>query len=41
MDVSDSQRLRELRNHNGKLKRLLADMMLDSVVQKDVLGKPC
>lgn len=27
-------------NENGKLKRLLADAMLDNVVLKDLLGKP-
>ena len=26
-------------NENGKLKRLLADAMLDNVVLKDLLGK--
>lgn len=29
MSVSDAQRLRELEDENGKLKRLLADAMLD------------
>ena len=41
MDVSDAQRLRALEDENGKLKRLLADAMLDNVVLKDLLGKPC
>ena len=27
-------------NENGKLKRLLADAMLDNIVLKDLLGKP-
>ena len=40
MDVSDAQRLRALQDENGKLKRLLADAMLDNVVLKDLLGKP-
>lgn len=40
MDVSDAQRLRALEDENGKLKRLLADAMLDNVVLKDLLGKP-
>lgn len=40
MDVSDAQRLRTLEDENGKLKRLLADAMLDNVVLKDLLGKP-
>ncbi len=39
MDVSDAQRLKALEDENGKLKRLLADAMLDSVVLKDLLGK--
>ena len=39
MDVSDAQRLRVLEDENGKLKRLLADAMLDNVVLKDLLGK--
>lgn len=40
MDVSDAQRLKTLEDENGKLKRLLADAMLDNVVLKDLLGKP-
>lgn len=40
LDVSDAQRLRALEDENGKLKRLLADAMLDNVVLKDLLGKP-
>ena len=40
MDVSDAQRLRALADENGKLKRLLADAMLDNIVLKDLLGKP-
>ncbi|SHF30764.1 putative transposase [Loktanella atrilutea] len=40
MDVSDAQRLRALEYENGKLKRLLAEAMLDNVVLKDLLGKP-
>jgi len=40
MDVSDAQRLKSLENGNGKLKRLLADAMLDNIVLKDLLGKP-
>uniref|UniRef100_UPI0013B39DEA transposase n=1 Tax=Paracoccus indicus TaxID=2079229 RepID=UPI0013B39DEA len=38
MDVSDAQRLRALEDENGKLKRLLADAMLDNIVPKDLLG---
>ena len=40
MDVSDAQRLQALEDENGKLKRLLADAMLDNVVPKDLPGKP-
>ena len=40
MDVCDAQRLKALEDENGKLKRLLADAMLDNVVPKDLPGKP-
>lgn len=39
MELSDARRLRQLEDENGKLKRLLADAMLDNVVLKDLLGK--
>ncbi len=39
MDVSDAKRLRALEDENGKLKRMLADAMLDNVALKDLLGK--
>lgn len=39
MEVSDAQRLRALEDENAKLKRLLADTMLDNSVLKDLLGK--
>jgi len=39
MDVSDARRLKALEDENGKLKRLLADAMLDNVALKDLLGK--
>lgn len=39
MEVSDARRLRQLEDENGKLKRLLADSMLDNVILKDLLGK--
>ena len=39
MDVSDVRRLKALEDENAKLKRLLADVMLDNVVLKDLLGK--
>ncbi len=40
MELSDAKRLRQLEDENAKLKRLLADTMLDNVVLKDLLGKP-
>ena len=39
MDVSDTRRLKQLEEENAKLKRLVADTMLDVVVLKDLLGK--
>lgn len=39
MDVSDAKRLKGLEEENAKLKRLLADAMLDNVALKDLLSK--
>ncbi len=39
MDVSDARRLNTLEGENAKLKRLLAESMLDNVVLKYLLGK--
>lgn len=39
MDVSEARRLRALEDENAKLKRMLADAMLDNVALKDLLGK--
>jgi len=39
MDVSEAKRLRSLKDENTKLKRLLADAMLDNAALKDLLGK--
>jgi len=39
MEVSDAAKLKALADENAKLKRLLADAMLDNVVLKDLLGK--
>ena len=39
MDVSEARRLKTLEDENAKLKRLLADAMLDNVALKDLLGK--
>jgi putative transposase len=40
LEVSDARRLRQLEDENLKLKRLLAEAMLDNTVLKDLLGKP-
>ena len=37
---TEMKRLKQLEDENAKLKRLLADAMLDNVVLKDLLGKP-
>jgi putative transposase len=39
LEVSEARRLRELESENAKLKRLLADTMLDNVALKDLLSK--
>ena len=39
LEVSDAKRLRALEDENAKLKRMLADSMLDNVALKDLLGK--
>ena len=39
MEVSDTKKLKNLEEENGKLKRLLADAMLDNAALKDLLGK--
>jgi putative transposase len=39
MDVSEAKRLKTLEEENARLKRLLADAMLDNVALKDLLGK--
>jgi len=39
MEVSEAKRLRSLEDENAKLKRMLADAMLDNVALKDLLGK--
>jgi len=37
--VSEARKLKALEDENAKLKRMLADAMLDSVALKDLLGK--
>jgi putative transposase len=39
MEVSEAKKLRALEDENSKLKRMLADAMLDNVALKDLLGK--
>jgi putative transposase len=39
MTVSDAQRLRTLETENAKLKRLLAEAMLDNAALKDLASK--
>ena len=39
MEVSDAKKLRSLEDENGKLKKLLADAMLDNAALKDLLAK--
>jgi putative transposase len=39
MDVSDAKRLRALEDENGKLKKLLAESMLDASALRELLGK--
>ena len=39
MDVSDAQKLRALEAENAKLKRLLAEQMIDNAGLKDLLAK--
>lgn len=39
MEPSEARELRQLREENTKLKRLVADLSLDKVMLQDVLGK--
>lgn len=39
MDVSDSKRLRALEEENAKLKKLLAEQMLDAAALRELLSK--
>ena len=39
MDVSDAKRLRALEDENAKLKKLLAETMLDNAILKDVTSR--
>jgi putative transposase len=39
MDVSDARRLKALEEENSKLKKLLANTMLDNTALKELLAK--
>jgi putative transposase len=39
MEVSDAKRLKGLEDENRRLKKLLAEAMLDNAALKDILGK--
>jgi putative transposase len=39
LEVSDARRLRALEDENAKLKRLLAEQMLDNAMLRDVTAK--
>jgi putative transposase len=39
LEVSEAKRMRALEGENAKLKRLLADAMLDNAALKDLLAK--
>ncbi len=41
MEVSDAKRLKSLEEENAKLKKLLAESMLDVSTLKDLLAKNC
>ena len=39
MSVPDARRLKQLEEENARLKKLLAEAMLDNAALKDILGK--
>jgi putative transposase len=39
LEVSDAKRLRELETENGRRKRMVADLMLDNQILRDVNSK--
>jgi len=39
LDVSEARRLKSLEDENRRLKKLLAEAMLDNAALKDLLGK--
>src|SRR5690348_2814876 len=41
MEISDARKLKALEDENRKLKKLLAETMLDASTLKEMLGKNC
>ena len=41
LEVSDARRLKTLEEENARLKRLLAEAMLDNAILKDVAARNC
>lgn len=39
LEISDAKRLKALEDENSRLKRLLADAMLDNAALKEIVGK--
>ncbi len=39
MDISDAKRLKALEDENARLKKLLADQMLDNAMLRDIASK--
>ncbi len=39
MDISEAKRLRHLEQENSRLKKLVADLMLDNTMLKDIASK--
>jgi putative transposase len=39
MEIADAKRLKGLEGENRRLKKLLAEAMLDNAALKDILGK--
>jgi putative transposase len=39
MDVSEAKRLRQLEDENTRLKKLLAEQMLDAAAMRELLSK--
>ena len=39
LEVNEARRLRQLEHENGRLKRLVADLMLDNQALKELVGK--